>query len=698
MGKDGQALPVGVLGEIAIGSVCVSARYLNKPEESDQKFRSRLPALERIGIPPVRFHLTGDEGWLSSEGLLYISGRIAGDTQMKLRYALPNPLFFRGFYPNLFAVSLVPPSFLLENDLTNNPLLSSGQRLDLLEIEQAIVQASSGSVLDANVSASRDAKGAEFLVAQVVLTQGTSEIDLPYLAASLPLQQFMRPSVIFAVDKFPVTEHGKRDRRALASVDVSQLQRPKTKNIELTAEQQRVFSIWKDILPAETIGVHDITPDSDFFAIGGTSLTILELQKRIQTDLDAHLEVATLFEYSSLRRMALLIEERTQAGILKELQIDWNKETRLDIREDQFRNAQGMRDWTTSKSKASGIVVILTGATGFLGRGLLSSLIATTEVAKVHCLAVRQVEKLSEFIDEPTVHIHPGDLTSPRLGLSEEVARQVFSESHVIIHNGADVSFLKTYASLRQANVQSTRELIELSLSHVDGGHDFHFVSTAGVLGFSGEREFPNKTASGFQPPADGSFGYSASKWASERILEQASDVYGLSVSIYRPTSITGDQAPELDLIHNIVKLSKTLKVVPDPQGIWDGFINFVPIDTCTDEILSSVLHVAYGREPGIRYLHVIGAEDIPIEGLKSHLERNDGAKSWYKQVSLAQWVVRAQRAGLNPLTAAYLKKLATEKQQLYLTRALKESNTPSKSPGTEKSSSWKVFNGWGRT
>jgi hybrid polyketide synthase/nonribosomal peptide synthetase ACE1 len=104
LGSDGQALPVGVLGEIAIGSVCVSARYLNKPEESHQKFRSRIPALDKIGVPPVRFHMTGDEGWLSSEGLLYISGRIAGDTQMKLRYALPNRLLFSCSYPNIFLV------------------------------------------------------------------------------------------------------------------------------------------------------------------------------------------------------------------------------------------------------------------------------------------------------------------------------------------------------------------------------------------------------------------------------------------------------------------------------------------------------------------------------------------------------------------------------------------------------------------
>ena len=84
-GRDGAPVPAGVLGEIAIGSVSVAKSYLNKPEESRQKFRKARPAWEKIGVPPMQFHLTGDEGWITDDGLVYIRGRIAGDTQMKLR-------------------------------------------------------------------------------------------------------------------------------------------------------------------------------------------------------------------------------------------------------------------------------------------------------------------------------------------------------------------------------------------------------------------------------------------------------------------------------------------------------------------------------------------------------------------------------------------------------------------------------------
>lgn len=575
-----------------------------------------------------------------------------------------------------------------------------GQRLDLLEVEEAIVGSSSGSVFEANVSACRDADGTAFLVAQVVIRPGALESDLPGLAASLPLPPFMRPSIIFAVDEFPVTEHGKRDRRALANLDVSRLLKPKmTEEIEFTPMQKQIVSIWEAILPKETLKAQAVTPDTDFFAIGGNSLTVIEVQRRIRKAIGPQVEVAALFASSSLKGMASLADERVQNKEARaEEQIDWDRETQLDISRHEFVNAKSMKDWMAPDGDATGLSIILTGATGFLGKQILRALIANTEVAKVHCLAVRQEGKLSEFAGESKVQVHAGDLSSPRLGLSQEEAREIFSTSHVIVHNGADVSFLKTYSSLRQVNVQSTRELIKLSMSHIDGGHDLHYVSTAGVVGFSGEKEFPPMTASGFQPPSDGSFGYSASKWASERILERASEAYGLPVSIYRPTNITGDQTPELDLVHNVVNFSRTLKVVPDPTGIWDGFINFVSVDACTGDIVSSVMRDAHDREPGIRYVHVAGPEDIPVDGLKSHLERSEGVRTWYKQVGLSKWVAKAERAGLNHLTGAYLKKLASEKRLLYLTRVIRDQDSSSEPPSDKDStSSWNVLKPWRR-
>lgn len=75
------------MGEVSIGGIGVSSGYINRPEETHRRFRSSSP--QEVGVAPIPFHLTGDEGWLSHDGMLYLRGRIAGDTQIKLRYGNP---------------------------------------------------------------------------------------------------------------------------------------------------------------------------------------------------------------------------------------------------------------------------------------------------------------------------------------------------------------------------------------------------------------------------------------------------------------------------------------------------------------------------------------------------------------------------------------------------------------------------------
>jgi thioester reductase-like protein len=229
---------------------------------------------------------------------------------------------------------------------------------------------------------------------------------------------------------------------------------------------------------------------------------------------------------------------------------------------------------------------------------------------------------------------------------------------------------LKSYQSLREPNVSSTRALVHLSLLHANGAHRFSFVSTAAVAWFSGASEYGETTAKNLRPPIDGSMGYAASKWASERLVEQAVERYGLKATIFRPTNITGPDIPDQDIVHNIVHFSRILKAVPDTRGLWDGAINFVSLEQCTSEIVGPILTSAY--PPGLRFVHLAGPEHIPINDLQMFLERTDDAGSFYQQLDLGQWVADAEKAGLNTLTAAYLNKLAAGQQRVLFTKLLR--------------------------
>ncbi|GKZ85679.1 putative Hybrid PKS-NRPS biosynthetic cluster [Aspergillus niger] len=622
LGQDGRSLPPGLIGEVSIGGIGVSSGYINKPEETHRRFR--LSSTREEGAASIPFHMTGDEGWLSPDGMLYLRGRIAGDTQIKLR----------------------------------------GQRVDLQDIERAIINAAAGSVLEANVSPWTGDHGDVF-VAHVVLKPGSPGIDLSNLSSALALPQYMRPAAVLPLDQFPVTEHGKRDRRALQSLNIISYQSPIPADIRLTHAEKRILSIWEKVVPRQTAEQCQITAESDFFMIGGTSLTLLEVQRHIYQEVGHRVELVQLFESSSLGGMAALIDQQTDAAPLDGMCIDWAEEARLSLQNHSTPATSQCPPLGDKKQR-----VLLTGATGFLGQALLRRLVDDDCVTTVHCVAVRKPEKLGPLQDHPKVQLHRGDLVAPLLGLTEDAAREVFTRCNAIIHNGADVSFMKSYQSLREPNVSSTRELLRLSVVHANGAHRFCFVSTAAVAWLSGATEFAEATARHVQPPADGSLGYAASKWASERLIEQAVERYGLNATIFRPTNITGHDTPEQDIVHNVVRFSRILKAVPNTEGLWDGVINFVSLGQCTGEIYESLWETV--KNSNLRYVHLTGPEHIQINNLKIYLEQTDTTVGPYKQLDMSQWIVAAEKAGLNTLTATYLRQQAAGKERVYFTKLLR--------------------------
>jgi thioester reductase-like protein len=53
-----------------------------------------------------------------------------------------------------------------------------------------------------------------------------------------------------------------------------------------------------------------------------------------------------------------------------------------------------------------------------------------------------------------------GDLSQPRLGISEQQFRKLAAEIDLIYHNGAFVNLIYPYSALRAANVLGTKEIL----------------------------------------------------------------------------------------------------------------------------------------------------------------------------------------------------------------------------------------------
>lgn len=308
-------------------------------------------------------------------------------------------------------------------------------------------------------------------------------------------------------------------------------------------------------------------------------------------------------------------------------------------------------------------MVVLTGATGFVGGHLLRHLSEDDTVEKIHCLAVRNSANREVLSTLRKVTIHYGDLVLPRLGLSDQEAASIFEEADAIIHNGCDVSHMKAYRSLKQANLEATKELVKLSLPR---RIPFHYVSTAGVALFSGKNSFDETSAAPYPPPIDGSDGYTASKWASERHLEKVNAHFQLPVFIYRPSSISRPGAPKLDLMQNLLHYSRQLRAVPTSPNL-SGMVDIVSVDTVAAGIVRRVAlrhHAPADQQPHtvgvVRYIHQSGDLEIPLTRFKEFLEKETvtaaGVHVPFAVFPALTWAVRAEDAGLNPLVAAFFK------------------------------------------
>ncbi|RYP36755.1 hypothetical protein DL767_003254 [Monosporascus sp. MG133] len=608
-----KAVPVGMPGEILIGGAGVVAGYLhtelNTRGFAQDSFAS--PEFHKQGW--TQLHRTGDFGRISkANGRLFLEGRIMDDTQVKLR----------------------------------------GLRIDLREVESAIIHAAKGSIVDCAVSVRQsETTTAEYLVAFATTASAASMENLDQIVHHLPLPQYMRPAALVRLEKMPTNASGKVDRYALKSIPLPQTREnnalgPQCSGSEiLSSTESRLKQLWESVLSKEIVSQHQITTTSDFFHVGGSSMLLISLRADIQNTFNVVVSLFQLFDASTLGSMATLINDlsnndsgefaQEQSG---EVEINWESETAVSA---ALLHVPVNKQFFTNPE-----VVVLTGSTGFLGQAILTRLLDDGIVKKIHCLAVRHDIPL---FNSSKVVVHRGDLGLPGFGLSEEKLSEIFSEAHAIIHNGTDVSFVKSYHSLKPANVEATKELVRLSLPHQTS---FHYISTAAVANLTGQDSWEQRSVGGFMPHARVD-GYLATKWVSERYLEKVNDQCELPIWIHRPSSITGPGAPATDLMENLLHFSRKIAAIPNTSS-WRGWLDFISVDRAAMQIVDEV-YEDYSWPGHVKYLYESGEKVVSLSDIKGLLEREN--ESIIETVSMEEWVRRAGEEGLNPLLGEYLKR-----------------------------------------
>ncbi|MFE1291212.1 thioester reductase domain-containing protein [Streptomyces sp. NPDC058751] len=361
-----------------------------------------------------------------------------------------------------------------------------------------------------------------------------------------------------------------------------------------------------------------LSPDTDFFDAGGTSVGAVELVAALEEELGVEIDLDEVFadaRPSSLARRWLATADaaaalpapsasaipatpadtRTPAPAPTAADVtvvapratltarttggDPSYATARPEDLDQILADLALADrlpWTGSPEPVPPRRILLTGATGFLGGHLLLDLLRHSD-AHVHCLVRAADEeaataRLGEALKSHglpwssevrrRVTVLPGDIGRPRLGLSDSGWNKLAHEVDSIVGVAAAVDFLRGYRSLRQSNVIGALTLAELAATGPP--KPLHHISSIAVfneVGISSMGE-DDPLARVDRLVA----GYDQTKWAAEVALRRARD-HGLVVTAMRPGGIgghtrTGAHNPQ-DLSSGLIAAFGRFRTVP---------------------------------------------------------------------------------------------------------------------------------------
>jgi gramicidin S synthase 2/tyrocidine synthetase-3 len=176
-----------------------------------------------------------------------------------------------------------------------------GFRIEPGEIESILLKKK--EISDAIVIVKRDKNAENYLCAYFVSTRKVPTGELrEYLDARLP--DYMIPSYFYQVKEIPLSINGKVDREKLSAYE-SNLDTGIDYIAPNTDMEKKIAAIWMDLLDLEKVGILD-----NFFHIGGNSLKVMLLYRRLKEELNLDISVVSLFEHATIGSFIQYLSEQ----------------------------------------------------------------------------------------------------------------------------------------------------------------------------------------------------------------------------------------------------------------------------------------------------------------------------------------------------------------------------------------------------
>jgi fatty acid CoA ligase FadD9 len=316
----------------------------------------------------------------------------------------------------------------------------------------------------------------------------------------------------------------------------------------------------------------DLQPDAHFTDLGGDSLSALSFANLLHEIFDVDVPVGVIVSPATdLQTLADYIEAERRHGAKRPTfaSVHGRDATEVhasDLTLDKFLDAATLANAPSLAAPSTQVrTVLLTGATGFLGRYLALEWLERMELVdgKVICLVRAKSDeearaRLDKIFDngDPKLLAHYQDLAADHLeviagdkgeadlGLDRHTWQRLADMVDLIVDPAALVNHVLPYSQLFGPNALGTAELIRLALTTKQ--KPYVYTSTIAVGGQIDPSRFTEdadiRVSSATRNIGDSyANGYANSKWAGEVLLREAHDLCGLPVAVFRCDMILAD-------------------------------------------------------------------------------------------------------------------------------------------------------------
>lgn len=564
-------VPIGVTGELCIAGDCVGAGYLNRPELTAEKFIDNPFGEGKI-------YKTGDLAYWREDGNIAYVGR--NDFQVKIR----------------------------------------GLRIELGEIENAI-----SSVDGINLSVvvvRKNSEGRQLICAFYTGEEKSVQEIKAVIGEKLP--KYMLPHIFTHLDEMPLTSSGKTNRNALPIVDLDNIGSDIEYKEPETPMQKALCKLLEQVFDTKQVGIAD-----DFFDdLGGDSLKVIEFVAEAHSE-GIYFALQNVFDYPTIEKLCEFIEKGDEVK-LQFADYDYSK-----VNEVLIRNKV---ESISKPSKRDVGNILLAGATGYLGIHILADFL-DNDNGIAYCLVRGENQEESEkrfnellkfYFDDKynntdRIVVICADLQKDKFGLTETEYDELLGIVDTVINCAARVKHYGSYKYFYEANVETTKRLIEFTkqadvvLIHT---------STLSVSGNSFADQFDGYVSETEKHFFESSLYieqslenvYARSKFEAEiAVLEAIYD--GLPAQIMRMGNLTNrftdgkfQKNYESNAFLQRIRAVLNLGVVPD--YLMSLYSEFTPIDEAAEAVMTIARH--FNNKQNV--FHINSTKVVYLDKLLEHM------------------------------------------------------------------------------